>query len=63
MAGCSGIGTQCDHVVPGDDHRLVNLQWLSAPCHAAKTKAEASAALRARAALARHPREKHPGLR
>lgn len=39
--GCDGIGTDCDHIKAGDDHRISNLQWLSGPCHKAKTAAEA----------------------
>lgn len=59
---CSGIGSECDHVVAGDDHRLSNLQWLSGPCHRAKTKREAQAAKDAIRAARRRPIEAHPGL-
>lgn len=45
---CDGIGRECDHITPGDDHRLTNLQWLSTPCHLAKTRAESAARNRAR---------------
>ena len=38
---CNGIGSECDHVIAGDNHALNNLQWLSKPCHAAKTLREA----------------------
>ena len=24
--GCNGIGTDCDHIIPGDDNSLDNLQ-------------------------------------
>ena len=41
--GCTGLGTECDHIVNNDDHALGNLQWLSAPCHRAKTQREANA--------------------
>lgn len=60
---CDGIGTDCDHVVQGDDHSLTNLQWLSAPCHRAKTNDENAARNRANAALRRRPTEQHPGQR
>ncbi len=63
VSDCTGIGTDCDHISRGDDHRMTNLQWLSRPCHDAKTHREALEAIRARTALARHPRERHPGLR
>lgn len=61
--GCSGIGRECDHHVPGDDHSLANLRWLSTPCHKAKTQAE-SAAARAKQPTYRALREpeRHPGL-
>jgi hypothetical protein len=58
---CDGIGTECDHVQRGDDHSLTNLQWLSTPCHMAKTKAEAAAG-RAAAPKAKRQPEQHPGL-
>lgn len=51
---CDGVGAECDHVVEGDDHSLGNLQWLSTPCHKAKTAWT-------RQAWKRQP-EKPPGL-
>lgn len=51
---CDGVGTDCDHIVSGDDHSLGNLQWLSGPCHAHKTNAD-------KQAWKRQP-EPHPGL-
>jgi 5-methylcytosine-specific restriction protein A len=36
--------TECDHIVPGDDHSLDNLQGVCGPCHTAKTQKEASEA-------------------
>lgn len=53
---CDGIGTDCDHIGDRDDHSLENLQWLSSPCHRAKT-AEQSARYFARA---RRQPERHP---
>lgn len=41
---------------------MSNLQWLSRPCHNAKTKAEASIAIKAMHAKRKHPTEHHPGL-
>lgn len=48
--GCSGLGSECDHIRTGDDHGLHNLQWLSAECHKAKTKEESRQRNRRRAA-------------
>jgi 5-methylcytosine-specific restriction protein A len=58
---CNGVGSECDHIGDKHDHSPRNLQWLSEPCHSAKTKAQAAAA---RAALpkAKRPPESHPGL-
>jgi 5-methylcytosine-specific restriction protein A len=42
------LATEVDHIVPGDDHSLANLQGVCARCHAAKTRAEAAEARRER---------------
>ncbi len=60
---CDGRGAECDHITQGDNHALSNLQWLSTPCHDAKTRAENAARNRATAALKRRPTEPHPGRR
>jgi 5-methylcytosine-specific restriction protein A len=54
---CNGWGSECDHRVAGDDHSLANLQWLSAPCHRAKTQREAQWHVEGRQRAA----EQHPG--
>lgn len=54
---CDGIGNECDHRDGTDDHNIDNLQWLSTPCHAAKTQREAQAGKPKRT---RTP-EQHPG--
>ncbi len=59
--GCPGAGTECDHIIEGDDHSLENLQWLSTECHKAKTQAEAASRNRAMAAMRVRPQGKHPG--
>ena len=51
---CDGLGSECDHIIAGDDHSLGNLQWLNAWCHKVKTA-------RDRQAWKRQP-EGHPGL-
>lgn len=58
---CTGVGAECDHRVPGDDHSLSNLQWLSRECHKAKTARENAEANRRRAGMRRRPEERHPG--
>lgn len=55
---CNGTGTDCDHITPNNDHSLSNLQWLSRPCHNAKTQAEARAGWKRK--RYREP-PKHPG--
>ena len=47
-ASCPSDGTEVDHIVPGDNHDLTNLQLLCKACHAWKTRGEATAGLRAR---------------
>jgi 5-methylcytosine-specific restriction protein A len=42
------VSLQVDHVVPGDDHSIENLQGICDPCHKAKTQAEAIEARRTR---------------
>lgn len=59
---CDGIGTQCDHIINNDNHDETNLQWLSEPCHRAKTARETAAGRRAFYGRAKHPTERHPGL-
>lgn len=58
---CLVLGAECDHIVPGDDHNLTNLQWLCRDHHAAKTKVE-NAQSRWRYRQTRET-ERHPGLR
>jgi len=58
---CRGWGSDADHIVPGDDHSMSNLQWLSGPCHWAKTNREAAARSRERKAARYRPTEQHPG--
>ncbi|WP_412175206.1 HNH endonuclease [Kitasatospora griseola] len=41
---CEAVGTEVDHIRPGDDHSLENLQLLCAWCHRQKTQAESSRA-------------------
>lgn len=59
---CNGIGTDCDHIVPGDDNRLENLQWLNTHCHRMKTAKETAERNRRRKQQRKHPKEKNPGM-
>ena len=59
---CDGIGTDCDHIIAGDNHSLDNLQWLSHPCHKAKMERENAERNTRRAHTRKHPRERFPGL-
>lgn len=58
---CNGTGTDADHIQQGDNHSLDNLQWLSEPCHKAKTARETAARNKRNAKLKRKPKEQHPG--
>lgn len=58
---CDGTGTDCDHIRPGDDNSLDNLQWLNHNCHKLKTQREAAERNRNRAKQRRHPVESNPG--
>lgn len=59
---CDEPARDCDHIIPGDDHRLANLQALCPWHHARKTAGEGAEARRPRATQAREP-EKHPAFR
>ncbi|MGG7307551.1 HNH endonuclease [Curtobacterium sp. AB451] len=61
---CTERGTDCDHIVRGDNHALSNLQWLCGWHHNKKTAREALEARRSTSRpLARKATERHPGLR
>jgi 5-methylcytosine-specific restriction protein A len=62
---CGAPGARdVDHIRPGDDHSLANLQLLCRRCHGTKSAHEgttAAAAARARHPSYRRPPEPHPG--
>ena len=59
---CRWPGSECDHIVRGDNHDLSNLQWLCHWHHAQKTRREAVQARRDKQAAAERRRmESHPG--
>lgn len=55
---CTGVATEVDHIVRGDDHSMINLRAVCRACHHVKTRGEA---LAMRQHTAR-PAERHPGL-
>ena len=57
---CPDQGTDCDHIVAGDNHELSNLQWLCRWHHNKKSAREGQKS--SRRITEKHPREKHPGL-
>jgi 5-methylcytosine-specific restriction endonuclease McrA len=57
---CEAPANQCDHVKPGDDHSLDNLQALCSWHHGRKSSAEGAAARRPAVSRYRRP-EAHPG--
>lgn len=57
---CDGRGTDVDHIEPGDDHSLENLQLLSRACHVAKTARETAERNRTKVTGRKRP-ERHPG--
>lgn len=59
---CSAFGTDCDHVVHGDDHSLANLQWLCPWHHKRKTAREAAEDLAAARQRCMDSPRPHPGL-
>lgn len=60
MPGCVDLATEADHIEPGDNHELTNLQAACYWCHGKKSSAEGNAA-RPRYSMHR-PAERHPGL-
>lgn len=58
---CRNGATDVDHIVPGDDHSLDNLQGLCHQHHLTKTGREVAAAQTKRRALRWLPKEKQPG--
>lgn len=57
---CSATGTDCDHIVRGDNHDLSNLRWVCARHHSAKTAAEGNQAKAAIKATGTRTPERHP---
>lgn len=63
--GCTGEATTVDHIVPvaeGGSDAADNLRGACPGCNDRKRRREAAVGQRARAARARHPVERHPGI-
>jgi 5-methylcytosine-specific restriction endonuclease McrA len=58
---CTHRATQIDHIRPGDDHSLTNLQAACKNCHADKSAAEGVSARSQKRAKGKRPPERHPG--
>lgn len=62
---CEELATDVDHIVPGDDHREINLRALCGHHHQAKSSREGALALAARRRQMNkrfRRTEAHPGL-
>jgi 5-methylcytosine-specific restriction endonuclease McrA len=59
---CVAIATDVDHIRPGDDHSLLNLQGLCNHHHLVKTGRDVQAAQAKRRALGKLPEEPQPGV-
>jgi 5-methylcytosine-specific restriction protein A len=55
--------TEVDHIVPGDNHDLTNLQGVCTACHQTKSSREGGHASALRRPSRTRPPEPHPGLR
>lgn len=58
---CPRLGTDVDHVIPGDNHAETNLQLLCPTHHERKTVKEAAEGRRAFKRSKYRPSEEHPG--
>lgn len=60
---CGSRASEVDHIRPGDDHSLSNLQSLCSDCHSKKSSQEGVNQRRRNRELRKRPEENHPGLR
>lgn len=58
---CGTAATEVDHIKPGDNHDMTNLQAICHWHHARKSSKEGNAA-KIKIAPRNRPQEKHPGL-
>lgn len=59
---CGREATDVDHIEPGDDHSLSNLQALCHWCHARKSSAEGGRAAALTRVRVHKPKRVHPAL-
>lgn len=59
--GCQVEATEVDHIVPGDDHSIENLQPACERCHAKKSAKEGNDAKARMRRLRKRPEARHPG--
>lgn len=59
---CTDQGTDVDHIEPGDNHDLSNLQLLCRWHHNKKSSAEGNKSPTRKRVSERRPQERHPGL-
>ena len=61
LAGCLGKATDVDHIKPGDDHSMTNLQAACKTCHQQKSSDEGNRAKAALRAARFRKKPVHPG--
>ena len=59
---CGAEATDVDHIEPGDDHSMENLQALCGWCHARKSASEGGRAAAATRVRIARPKPTHPAL-
>jgi len=59
---CGQPATDVDHIEPGDDHSMANLQALCAWCHAHKSSSEGGTAAALMRVRTHRPKPTHPAL-
>lgn len=59
---CGHVATDVDHIIPGDDHSLTNLQALCTWHHARKSATEGGTAAGLTRVRTERPKPTHPAL-
>lgn len=58
---CARASKEADHIIPGDDHRDLNLRGICRPCHGYKSSQEGAEAKAAKKRPTGLFEESHPG--